>query len=215
MNIRYTTFLFLAICLGLFSCRKEYRATEIDLANYGWTLFDDGNYTESNQWFIESVLEDSTYKDGYNGIGWSFGKMRDLDSSILYFERGLPYVQDENIVANVKKEIIAGLCFVYNAQGEDSLAITWGDSLKLNWNENTIWSFSHDTTITHMDIYITMASSYFGIGDFVNSLEQMQLILNIFTPGAGNNFVPNINTVAGRVELAGMIEDYQVVLNQP
>jgi len=215
MNNRYTTLFFLAICLGLFSCRKEYRATEIDLANYGWTLFDDGNYTESNQWFIESVFEDSTYKDGYNGIGWSFGKMRDLDSSILYFETGLPYDQDENIVANVNKEIIAGLCFAYNAQGDDSLAIAWGDSLTFNWNENTIWSFSHDTTISHLDVYITMASSYFGVGDFANSLEQMQLILNIFTPGAGNNFVPNINTVAGRVELAGMIEDYQVVLNQP
>ena len=29
--------------------------------------------------------------DGYNGLGWSFGKLTDLDSSIYYFEKGLNF----------------------------------------------------------------------------------------------------------------------------
>lgn len=220
MKIR--TIIILFFLVGLISCRKEYRATEIDLANYGWSLYEEGNFTESNQWFIESVNEDSTYKDGYNGIGWSFGKMMQsdtriiyLDSSVIFFERGLAFEQDENIVADVKKEILAGLCFAYNAKGADSLAIVRGDSLTLNWTDNTTWSFSHDTTITHLDVYIALAASYFSVGDFAGSLAKVQLVLNLLTADAGTAFVPDINTIAGRLELADEIEYLQDLLNLP
>ncbi len=205
--------------VGLLSCRKEYRATEVDLANYGWKLFEESNYIESNRWFLESVVEDSAYKDGYNGIGWSFGKLINdinpyayLDSSVYYFQQGLMYTQNVNILADVHEEMLAGLCFAYNARGEDSLSLVWADSLTANWTEISTWSFSHDTTLNHLDVYIAIASSYFGVGDFTNSLGETKLVMNILTPGEGTNFNPDINTVIGRDALAAQIKTLQTYL---
>ncbi len=213
MSYRTIILTALLVAMALVSCRKQYHATEEDLANYGWELFESGDYSESNQWFIESIGEDSTYKDGYNGIGWSFGKMRDLESSVIYFHQGLQYEQDPNIVANTRREILAGLCFAYNALGNDSLAIIWGDTLTGNWTENTSWSFSHDTTITHLDVYITLSASYFSEGDFENSLSRVQLIYSILSPDT--TFNTDVTTVNGRYALAEEIEFLQTLLQVP
>ncbi len=88
---KQNTFILLMLLLALFvgSCRKQYHATEKDMADYGWFLFEkaatQSNYTVSKNWFLSSVNEDTMYMDGYNGLGWSYGKITDLDSSIYYF----------------------------------------------------------------------------------------------------------------------------------
>jgi len=56
------------------ACRTEWTATEADLANYGWSLYEQGLYDDSYEWFSNSVLEDLNYQDGYNGLGWTEGK---------------------------------------------------------------------------------------------------------------------------------------------
>ena len=127
-NRKYIIFLFaLGIILTVASCRKQYKATEQDMANYGWFLFEkaaiNSDYTESKSWFLESINEDTTYMDGYNGLGWSFGKLTDLDSSIYYFEKGLNFSESIYDTTNIRYEIWAGLCFASNANGQDSIAI--------------------------------------------------------------------------------------------
>ena len=56
-NRKYIIFLFaLGIILTVASCRKQYKATEQDMANYGWFLFEkaaiNSDYTESKSWFL-------------------------------------------------------------------------------------------------------------------------------------------------------------------
>lgn len=200
------------IFLVVTSCRKQYQATEVDLANYGWTLFEEGNFTESNRWFIESLKVDTLYKDGYNGAGWSFGKVRSLDSSIVYLSEGLNYTQDPNIIANTDYELKSGLCFAYNALGDDSASLAWGNSLLTDWTNTNVtqWSFSHDTTITHLDIYVVMAVGYFRSGLFAESLTMVQTVLAELDPTI--TFTPDITSVAGRNALADEIEFLQVLL---
>ncbi len=202
----------LLILLVITGCRKQYRATEVDLANYGWTMFEEGNYSESNRWFLESLQVDSLYKDGYNGAGWSFGKVQFLDSSIVYFSAGLDYVQDPNILANTDYELKSGLCFAFNALGDDSSSLVWGNSLLTDWATAGVqqWTFSHDTTITHLDVYVVMAVGYFRSGLFAESLSMVQSILLELDPTI--TFAPDINTVAGRNALADEIEFLQVLL---
>ena len=55
------------------ACRKQWSATDEDMANYGWTLYEQGEYLDSYEWFSNSIREDLDYQDGYNGLGWTYG----------------------------------------------------------------------------------------------------------------------------------------------
>lgn len=209
--------------LTIGSCRKQYEATEQDMSNYGWFLFEkaviQSDYSESKNWFLESINEDTTYMDGYNGLGWSFGKLTELDSSIYYFEKGLNFSESIYDTTNIRYEIWAGLCFASNAKGQDSIAIIWGDSLVdalTSGLTSTTWMFSHNNTnsnnkINHLDLRITIAASHFAEGEFTNSVTHMQTILTELS--SSSTFNPDVNTVSGRSELAVWIDSLQTILS--
>ncbi len=209
------------ILLLMVSCRKQYQATEEDMADYGWLLFENSagrtDYDDSKSWFLSSVSDDTTYMDGYNGLGWTNGKLTDLDSSLYYFERGLNFSQSIFDTTNVKHEIWAGLCFANNAKGYDSIAIIWGDSLISVTSGLAFlpWTFSHNNInsnniINHLDVRITLAASNFAIGRFDNSLTHLQKILSELESNTTLN--SDVNTVAGRAELAVWIDSLQTEL---
>ena len=77
-----------AILIGT-GCRKRVTATDEDMSEYGWVLYAEGKFVESNEWFVSAVIRDTTYKDGYNGQGWTYGKLGEIDSSVFRFEKGL------------------------------------------------------------------------------------------------------------------------------
>ena len=178
------------ISLLMVSCRKQYDPTEVQMADYGWLLFENSasraDYDDSNEWFLTSVSEDSAYMDGYNGLGWTNGKLTILDSSLYYFERGLNFTQSIFDTTNIKHEIWAGLCFANNASGFDSLAIIWGDSLMTDLTSGLTslpWVFSHNNIngnniIDHLDVRVTLAASNFAVGEFDNSLSHLEIILD-------------------------------------
>ena len=58
------------------------------MANYGWSLYEQAEYVDSYEWFSNSIREDLDYQDGYNGLGWTFGKLVELDSAIKTFMIG-------------------------------------------------------------------------------------------------------------------------------
>ena len=59
------------------------------MANYGWSLYEQAEYVDSYEWFSNSIREDLDYQDGYNGLGWTFGKLVELDSAVQIFMIGL------------------------------------------------------------------------------------------------------------------------------
>jgi len=220
---KYTIIIFaIGIVLSFNACRKQYQATEKDMADYGWFLFEKAvgksDYADSKKWFLDSVDEDTTYMDGYNGLGWSFGILTDIDSSIYYFERGLKFVPSKFDTTNIRYELWAGLCFANNAKGLDATAITWGDSLidGLSAGLTTnAWNFTHNNIssknkINHLDLRVTMAASHFAEGEFSNSVAHLQFILTELT--GSTTFDPNVNSVSGRYELAVWIDSLQTIL---
>ena len=75
----------LIVLISLFTAwRKQWSATEQDMANYGWNLYEQGDYVTSYEWFSNSIIEDNNYQDGYNGLGWTFGKLVELDLSLIH-----------------------------------------------------------------------------------------------------------------------------------
>ena len=221
---KQNTFILLMLLLALFvgSCRKQYHATEKDMADYGWFLFEkaatQSNYTVSKNWFLSSVNEDTMYMDSYNGLGWSYGKITDLDSSIYYFVKGLNFHLSLYDTTNIHHEIWAGLCFVNNAMGLDSLAIIWGnnliDALTCGLSSNP-WIFTHNNInssniINLLDLRVTMAASHFAEGEFDNSVAHLRTILTELS--GSSTFNPDVNTVSGRYELAVWIDSLQTIL---
>ena len=196
------------------ACRKQWNATEEDMADYGWSLYEQNNFVDSYEWFSNSILEDKNYQDGYNGLGWSFGKLVDLDSAILVFEEGLEKPPNPRMFDIVPHDILAGLTFAHSALKHDSIAVNYGDSLI--WlleqqTEDKTWNFPHDSTTNYLDVHVTLALSYFALSDFTESLEHVQAIKAALNP-ASPPWEVNTTTITGRNQLAGQIEYLQTYL---
>ena len=106
-------------------CRKNFSATAEHKASYGWEMYELKDYLKSREWFFNSVETDKKWKDGYNGLGWSYAKLLEMDSldtenigSIRTFHRGLLQPKDPWNSTDVHLEILAGLTFAYHAKGQ-------------------------------------------------------------------------------------------------
>ncbi len=202
----------LFILLLIFAaCRKQWNATEEDMANYGWSLYEQGEYLDSYEWFSNSIREDLDYQDGYNGLAWTFGKLVELDSAVQVFEIGLTKPQNPRMLDIVAHDILAGLTFAHSALKHDSSVVHYGDSLiwliKQKIGEKT-WIFPHDSTTNYLDVLVTLALSYYALSDFTESLEHVQAIKTALNP-ASPPYVVNTTTIVGRDQLAAEIEYLQ------
>ena len=193
------------------ACRKQWNATEEDMANYGWFLYEQGEYLGSYEWFSNSTRENLDYQDGYNGLGWSLGKLVELDSAVQAFEIGLTKPTNLDMLDIVSHDILAGLTFAHSALKHDSSVVNYGDSLiwliEQKIEEKT-WFFPHDSTTNYLDVPVTLALSYFALSDFTESLEHVQAIKTALNP-ASPPWLVNPTTIIGRNQLAAEIEYLQ------
>ena len=212
-RLRKTTLLFM-IAIGVISidaCRKNYDATAEDMSEYGWVLYTAEDYLSSNEWFKSSIVENDKWKDGYNGLGWSYAKLMVIDTSIAHFITGLATEKDKWMTTDVQSEILAGLVFAYHAKGLDAAAVTYGrafiDSTAKPLTPG--WMFSHDSLINHLDVRITLASSYFAVGKFDSASLQVQIVLDSL-----NSSVIAISDTSldGRRKMAAQISSLQTSL---
>ena len=209
--------LLLSICILLLifaACRKQWNATEEDMANYGWSLYEQAEYVASYEWFSNSIREDLDYQDGYNGLGWTFGKLVELDSAVQIFMIGLTKPQNPRMVDIVAHDILAGLTFAHSALKDDSSAVHYGDSLIWLIEQKIgekIWVFPHDSTTNYLDVHVTLALSYYGLSEFVESLGHVQSIWAVLEPTKAP-YVVNTSTIVGRNQLAAEIEYLQYFL---
>ena len=103
----------LILLLIFVACRREWLATDEDYTGYGWTLYQDGRYKESNFWFQNAIDENKNYKDGYNGMGWSETKMSVdntepyLDNAIKHFRIGLQKDPNPRSLHNVDFDTVS------------------------------------------------------------------------------------------------------------
>jgi len=193
------------------ACRKQWNPTEEDMANYGWNLYEQGEYLDSYEWFSNSIQEDLDYQDGYNGLGWTFGKLVELDSAVQVFNVGLTKPQNPRMLDIVAHDILAGLTFAHSALKHDSSVVHYGDSLiwliKQKIGDKT-WIFPHDSTTNYLDVHVTLALSYYALSDFTESLGHVQKIKAALNP-ASPPWLVNTTTIVGRDQLAAEIEYLQ------
>ena len=214
--IKYiTTF----VCILILSngCRQPVIPTEEDLAGYGWTLYEQGEYQEAREWFYDAVDKDSSYADGFNGIGWCFGKLRQADSAAAYFHISQTKPFDPYDTPDLDLDLYAGLTFSYSGMHVDSLVRTYAAYVLVERPELGPWYFSHDNKINHLDIRLELALADFNMGYFVSCRDNLQSIYNdtYFQSFPSNNpkaLTMNVETVLGRAELAQILQTMQQAL---
>ena len=214
--IKYiTTF----VCILILSngCRQPVIPTEEDLAGYGWTLYEQGEYQEAREWFYDAVDKDSSYADGFNGIGWCFGKLRQADSAAAYFHISQTKPFDPYDTPDLDLDLYAGLTFAYSGMHIDSLVRTYAAYVLVERPELGPWYFSHDNKINHLDIRLELALADFNMGYFVSCRDNLQSIYNdtYFQSFPSNNpkaLTMNVETVLGRAELAQILQTMQQAL---
>ena len=205
-----TTLLFI-MAIGLITmdaCRKKFYATAEDMTEYGWELFETKEYLPSNAWFLDAVSKDSDWKDGYNGLGWTYAKLMVLDSSISHFTTGLAKKQHQWNPIDVQSEILAGLTFANHALGKDAKVIQYGRAFL----DSTVkpltagWMFTHDSLLNYLDVRITLAASYFAVGKFDSTILQVTVILDSLN---SSELPITDTTLVGRKEMAKQIMTLQ------
>lgn len=216
------------VSLGIFfidGCRKNFSATAEHKASYGWEMYELKDYLKSREWFFNSVETDKKWKDGYNGLGWSYAKLLEMDSldtenigSIRTFHRGLLQPKDPWNSTDVHLEILAGLTFAYHAKGNDKEAVKFGNALidstliGLNPSRWHSWAFSHDSTLNYLDLRITMASSYFALAEFDSTQVHLKVVLDSL--GSSTKLISDYKSLLGRQLVAQQLDSLQKVLQK-
>ena len=206
-------------------CRKNFSATAEHKASYGWEMYELKDYLKSREWFFNSVETDKKWKDGYNGLGWSYAKLLEMDSldtenigSIRTFHRGLLQPKDPWNSTDVHLEILAGLAFAYHAKGNDKEAVKFGNALidstliGINPSRWHSWAFSHDSTLNYLDLRITMASSYFALAEFDSTQVHLKVVLDSL--GSSTKLISDYKSLLGRQLVAQQLDSLQKVLQK-
>ena len=214
---QYKLIFFFGFTLFSMNCRQPVIPTEEDLAGYGWTLYETGKYQEAREWFYDAVAKDSSYADGYNGIGWCFGKLRRADSAAVYFHISQTKPFDSYDTPDLDLDLYAGLTFAYSGMHIDSLVREYATYVLVERPILGPWKFSHDNKINHLDVRLELALADFNMGYFTSCRDNLQSIYNdssyqSYPQNTVESLSMNVETLLGRAELAQLLQSLQQTL---
>ena len=214
---QYKLIFFFSFFLFSMNCRQPVIPTEEDLADYGWTLYETGKYQEAREWFYDAVAKDSSYADGYNGIGWCFGKLRRADSAAVYFHISQTKPFDSYDTPDLDLDLYAGLTFAYSGMHIDSLVREYATYVLVERPILGPWKFSHDKKINHLDVRLELALADFNMGYFTSCRDNLQSIYNdssyqSYPQNTVESLTMNVETLSGRAELAQLLQSLQQTL---
>ena len=214
---QYKSIFFFGFILFSMNCRQPVIPTEEDLADYGWTLYETGKFQEAKEWFYDAVAKDSSYADGYNGIGWCYGKLRRADSAAAYFHISQTKPFDSYDTPDLDLDLYAGLTFAYSGMHVDSLVREYATYVLVERPILGPWKFSHDKKINHLDVRLELALADFNMGYFTSCRDNLQSIYNdssyqSYPQNAVESLTMNVETLLGRAELAQLLQSLQQTL---
>ena len=214
---QYKLIFFFSFILFSMNCRQPVIPTEEDLAGYGWTLYETGKYQEAREWFYDAVAKVSSYADGYNGIGWCFGKLRRADSAAVYFHISQTKPFDSYDTPDLDLDLYAGLTFAYSGMHIDSLVREYATYVLVERPILGPWKFSHDLKINHLDVRLELALADFNMGYFTSCRDNLQSIYNdssyqSYPQNTVESLTMNVETLSGRAELAQLLQSLQQTL---
>lgn len=137
-----------------------------ELTAEGWQAFENGEYGMAAAKFDSAIQSDANFVDAYNGAGWAYSRLEEFNLALNKFETALSKTAD-------LIEAQAGTVLLFHVLNRFEEAIEAALAL-LEVAPN--FMFSHDPAIDSLDIRITLAISFYSVGDFARSAGQMDII---------------------------------------
>jgi len=170
-----------------------------DFVARGWTAFTAGDYADARGHFQDAVDVDATRAEGHSGLGWTSLRLDDPASADLSFAAGSTGSGATAILA----DLLAGWAFASNAL-KDPAGVDLTNYSDSNahaaeaLDAEADWSFSHGLGLDRGDLVVLRAENFFALGEFAESLAEVQLLDPAFSVDAG--------TAEGQAALAERIE---------
>ncbi len=195
MKIRY--FLFVAALISslllLYGCGEDGGGggqTAEQLIEQGWTKFAAGENAGASADFKAAIGMSADTNIAYLGLGWAELRQSHAGMAEKAF---LTYLSKAFSDSNDAK---AGLALAYHAQDKFEDAIGMAEAVLAADQD---WNLSRATEINYLDLALVLAESYYATGDFSQSLLVVQQYFD-------DSFNPDVNTNAGRDQLAAKLE---------
>lgn len=158
----------------------------------GWAAFTAGDLPAAGAEFRELISRGALKADAHDGLGWTSARLSQADSSHFHFELSLDNGAADLPIAD---EVFAGLAFALDALNLHE------DCLLAAAQVSSDWVFTHDPDLDHDDVVLLTAIAHYALGDFEASLLAVQIL--------DPDFDADVETVAGRAQLAARIEELQ------
>jgi len=183
--------------LILISCSKSDKSatgpydnlSDQEVLDTGWQKFEDSDYNTALNYFDELLEREVLETEAYSGKGWSQLKLGDYATALENFNIAMV----ELPAGYLTGEVYSGLAVIYDYQGEFISCIDATTYIPSGW------TFTHLINVTYDNMIVLRAASFYGLGDFANSLLSVQILVPEFSA--------DINTVEGRALLAAKIEE--------
>jgi tetratricopeptide (TPR) repeat protein len=153
-----------------------------------WGYYEDGEYDKAILEFEDVIDAEPDNAEAYNGLGWCYGIIGSLSTSIAYFDTALQ-VQSSLV------DPYAGLTFSYSDIPDDANAIISATTLI---QRDSLYFFGHDNDITWHDVRLVRAKSSCNLGDFASALADVRVL--------NSSFNCDVSTPEGRRALLQEIE---------
>lgn len=150
---------------------KGLNPVQINVKN-GWRYFAAGEYDKAIESFRSAQQVIPSEAEPYLGIGWSYGRMGQLDSVWVYL--------DSTLRRESTSDATALQCAMFLAMRWHESALAAGNHLLVT---DSLWVFVHDSTVDHRDIRVIMAQAAFQLGELYYA--EAQDALNQLDPGNG------------------------------
>jgi tetratricopeptide (TPR) repeat protein len=155
----------------------------------GWALYEIGEYNSALSKFNGALKLNPKLADVYNGLGWTHFALHNIKQAVIQFNTGVG--KSPNSL-----DVIVGSAFSSYENNDFSVetgSIKWAlkavevDSAEFDMN-GVDYVFSHNPKVTAKELRKIMALSYFYIGKFEDSYNQLKKYLNGYTldPKASN-----------------------------
>ncbi|MFB0515654.1 MAG: hypothetical protein ACETWG_03510 [Candidatus Neomarinimicrobiota bacterium] len=187
----------IGLTLAVTACQVEMEPEAPDYVEEGWQLLAERQYRAAIGQFSEGTAVLPEYADGWNGLGWAYGKLSIADTSVVNFDIG-GGLSDPTIIG---VEILAGRSFSNLALGEFSDAVA---DAKKALSRAPIWVFRRDPTLSYRHLVHTVATGFFGLAEFDSCLVWVQRLDNTFTV--------DVTSLSGRSKLAAKLEALKDIL---
>lgn len=174
----YTTYYFIVESVDFFgngpaASEEQSFTTEHNECSYtalGWAEFEGTNYDSAIAKFEMAEEINSDYADALTGLGWCYTRLDILGEASDYFTDAI----DLDALA---VDAYAGRAGVNLKLGDVSPAI---DDARMTLEIDSLYVFSHDTTITYLDLHLLLAECYYQTQQYGLAHQKVEYLANVF-----------------------------------